>query len=321
MPEKIEAIEPWGVNIPFILVGLLYWFLGGVSLNLSQGYHPYFMMIGSYSLYFGMIMRLFFPAKKYLPLQVMALFLLGLPMYPSQALASLALLAVEIWGIRDVRSYGGRFPVNALVLSSPAASIVSWLLYPIYGYWLLVVSLLLYLLGVNMGVFSANLGVKAKFGVEQTPIFVLVLLTLLSHKLLPVVVLGYLLWLLWKTKKMKFNLSSVSTILASLVVTSLSPLLGETVHSFALGVMAPYFFGCIVYSTSRYNYQKVTPIPLITGASYFLRFVNLEASAALFGLTVLYFLYLFKDNLTFTSVRLGMSSRYLKGEPSAREVP
>lgn len=115
----MKEIEPWGVNVPFLVLGLIYWCIGGISLFENITFHPLLMMIGTYSIYFGMFQRLFFPARNYLALHLISLVLLAIPVYPFQALASLALIGVEVWGIRDIKSYGSKFPVNWLVLSSP----------------------------------------------------------------------------------------------------------------------------------------------------------------------------------------------------------
>jgi hypothetical protein len=299
-----KAIEPWGVNVPYLALGLVYWALGGATISL--GLHPYFMMVGSYAVFFGMISRLFFPARKYILGHVITLALLSVPLYPFQALASASLGVTELWGFKDTKSYGAKFPVNVLVLSSPFASFVAWLLFPA-NYEVLLFPLTLYLLGVNVGVFSATMGFKPKFGAKQVPLILLSVLVV-KYPVLPV--LGYVAWLLYDSKP-RVNATAMATLSASIATTSASLLLGQELHAFALGVMMTYFFNCITYSTSRYNYQKAFPIPLLLATSYFTRFLNLELSSAFTAFTVLYFVYLVKDNFTWRTIKLGISAKYL----------
>jgi hypothetical protein len=303
-----KSIEPWGVNLPFIILSMIYWALGGLSLIKYPYFHPYFMMIGTYSLFFGMLLRLFFPARKYFPVHILSLIFLAIPFYPFQSIASAFLLLNEIWGLRDIKHYGSRFPLNLLVLASPFSSLLAWSLYPFYGYFILMIGLLFYLFGINIGVFTATAGAKPKFGIKQLPIFILIIISFYP-KFLFFALLGYFIWLFYDSKQIKYRYLSVS--FTSLTVTLSSIFLGEEIHAFALGIMAPFFFNCIVYSTSRYNYEKVYPIPYLLLVSYFLRFINLEVSSVFFIIATLYFLYLIKDNFTIKSIKVGMSSRYL----------
>ncbi|BBG23272.1 hypothetical protein IC006_0556 [Sulfuracidifex tepidarius] len=307
----MKEIEPWGVNVPFLLLGLAYWCAGGVSLFEGLAFHPLFMMIGTYSIYFGMFQRLFFPARNYLPLHLASLVLLAVPVYPLQAFASVSLVGVEVWGVKDIRSYGTRFPVNWLVLSSPVASVVAWLLYPL-DVWVLVVPLLLYLLGVNVGVFSATLGLKPKFGWRQFPVLDMVVLTGVLPSLFPALVVAYTVWLFLGTRRFKFNLTALLSLLTPVVASISSLSLGEEIHAFALGMMAPFFFSCITYSTSRYNYGRTVPVPVLLLSSYLLRSFDLWFSSLLFILSTLYFIYMTKDNFTLTTVRSGMASKYVR---------
>ncbi len=302
-----KAIEPWGVNVPFIILAMIYWALGGISLLENFPFHPYFMMIGSYSLFFGMLLRLFFPARKYLPLHILSLILLSIPFYPFQSIASLFLIFNELWGLKDVIHYGGKFPINLLVLASPFSSLIAWSLYPYYGYSILMVGLLFYLFGINIGVFTVTAGAKPKFGMKQLPIFVLIALSI-YHNFLFFALLGYFIWLFYDSKTIKKG--GLSIILTSLLVTFSSIFLGEEIHAFALGIMATFFFNCIIYSTSRYNYSKSYPIPYLLLVSYFLRFINIEISGLFFMISTLYFLYLIKDNFTLKAIKLGLSSKY-----------
>lgn len=301
-----KTIEPWGVNIPFIILTIIYWLLGGISLVNGLPFHPYFMMIGAYSLFFGMLLRLFFPARKYFSLHILSLILIAIPIYPFQAIASLSLIFNELWGLRDVIHYGSKFPINLLVLASPFSSLLSWSLYPYYGYSILMVGLLFYLFGINIGVFTATAGAKPKFGVKQLPIFVLILLTI-YHNFLFFALLGYFVWLFYNSNIIKKGLSVV---FASLFITLASIFLGDEIHAFALGIMAMFFFNCIIYSTSRYNYGKAYPIPYLLLISYFFRFINIEISGLFFIISTLYFLYLIKDNFTLKSLKTGLSSKY-----------
>ncbi len=307
-----NAIEPWGVNVPFIILGFIYFAIGGISLILNPSNHGFFMFLGSYSLYAGMILRLFFPAKKYLVTQLATLFTLSIPLYPFTIISFLFLAITEIWGIKDVKSYGSKFPINVLVLSSPLASFISWLIFPIIGYKVLVISLLFYLLGINEGVFSATLGLKPKFGVKQIPIFLLILLLFFSYEFFPLIIIAYIGWLFYDTKKIKNkNISALSTISSSASTAIGSYFLGEVTHAFALGTMAPFFYSCITYSTSRYNYNKIYIVSILLALSYFSRFLYFRASAVFFILASALFLYLIKDNLTLTTLKLGMSKKYL----------
>ncbi|BBG26083.1 hypothetical protein [Sulfuracidifex tepidarius] len=303
----MKTVDPWGVHVPFLLLGSAYFVAGGVSLIVDPGFHGHFMLLGAYTVYAGMLLRLFFPAKKYVFFQSLTLALLLL--YPFPWLAFLSLSAVEVWGLMDVRSYGGRFPVNLLVLSSPFLSAVSWLLFTGSDFPILVVPLLSYLLGVNEGIFSATLGLKPKFGVLQLPILALVLLYPLSRAFLPVIVAVYFVWLAHGTKRVVRNLSALSVLSSSLVTALSSYFLGEEIHAFALGLMIPFFYSCITYSTSRHNYGKVyVPVTLST-LSYFTRFVDLGFSAILLAVSALVFLYLVRGNLNATTVKNGVSRR------------
>jgi len=102
--------------------------------------------------------------------------------------------------LRDVKAYGSRFPWNFLVLLSPPSSAVAWFLF--HGnYWILVPPLLLYVLGVNVGVFSANLSLRPLLGLSQLPVVVSVLLTWLFPKLLPITLAIYFSLLLYRRKE------------------------------------------------------------------------------------------------------------------------
>jgi hypothetical protein len=77
---------------------------------------------------------------------------------------------LELRALRDVKSYGSRFPFNALVLASPVLSSISWTAFVFFkDPTLLIPPLVSYVLGINIGVFKATLGSKPFFGWRQTP--------------------------------------------------------------------------------------------------------------------------------------------------------
>ncbi|MFP3203112.1 MAG: hypothetical protein RXR43_13095 [Sulfolobus sp.] len=300
---KKEVIEPWGVNIPYIFLAMVYWALGGIFFN----FHPYFMLIGAYSLFFGMILRLFFPAKKYLILHLATLVSLSAPIPYFQVIASVFLTSTEIWAIHDVKNYGSKFPINFLVLLSPPASIISWLLYP--NFWILLIPLMLYTLGVNIGVFHATLNTRVIFGLYQFPLLLFILLVGFFKELFTG--LGLLYFLTLFQKGLKMNRSALVT----MVYVTVSPILGYFIsytHAFTLGVMSPLFFSCITYSISRYNYDKVYIPSSLSFLSLILHNINLGVSAIVWIVAVLFFLYLIKDNFYMESIKTGMSRRWLK---------
>lgn len=309
--EIIVEIEPWGVNIPYIILALIYWAIGSASIILDLPYHPYFMMIGAYSLYFGMIQRLFFPAKKYISLHIISLILLAIPIYYSQILASITLISVEIWALRDMRKYGSRFPINALVLSSPFASLVAWVFYS--NYWILVIPLLLYIMGVNIGVFSATLRTKPVFGVYQIPLFIVILLSYFFPFIFSFIGIVYFLLIFRKTVNIR-NISAFATLLSIIIIPLLSLYLGDYMHAFTLGVMSPLFFSCITYSTSRYNYDKVVILSVLSPLAYILRYVYFPISGLPWIMSLIYFIYLIKDNFYIKSIKLGLSVRFIKAQ-------
>lgn len=308
---KETLIEPWGVNVPYIYLATIMFALGGLSLHYFINLHPYFMTIGVYSLYFGMIQRLFFPAKKYLISQILALIFLAIPFsHYFQFFASIFLIITEITALKDVKSYGSKFPTNLLVLSSPFLSAILWFLF--LNYWSLIIPILVYILGVNIGVFTATLGVKPFFGISQSPILILSLLSIIYPSLIAVVITYYFLFLFRKKVTLKMNATSIGVIVISVTSIFASIVLGNLIHAFYLDVMYPFFFSCITYSTARYNHSKVVySLPFLI-LSYFLRFMNLEVSAIFLPISYLYFMYLIKDTLGLTGLRLGISAKYLK---------
>ncbi|ACP46749.1 conserved hypothetical protein [Sulfolobus islandicus Y.G.57.14] len=319
--SEIKEIEPWGVNIPFIFLAIAYWALGSLSLPLNWSYHPYFMMLGAYALYFGMIQRLFFPAKNYLALHIASLIFLAIPIYYFQIIASVALAITEVKALLDLRNYGynaKKLPINALVLSSPFASIITWLLYP--NYWLLITPLLLYILGVNVGVFSVNLRTRPVFGLYQLPIFLIIISSYFFPILFPFIGVVYFLTIYRKTFTFK-NTSAISSLLSLIVIPLLSLYFGDFVHAFTLGIMSTLFFSCITYSTSRYNYDKIVISIILSDLAYILRFFYFKISGIFWVIAVLYFLYLIRDNFYLTSIKLGLSMRFIRMQKESHESP
>ncbi|WP_048099573.1 hypothetical protein [Candidatus Acidianus copahuensis] len=296
------SIEPWGVNIPFLLLAMVFWIIGGI-FHYS---HPYFMILGAFEIYLGMIIRLFFPARKYIPVQLLILISSAIPMHVMQIFSSFMLVILEIWAFKDVKNYGGRIIKNFLVFSSPFAFIVAW---SIFNYWFLICALSLYLLGVNIGVFSATLNNKAIFGFKQFPLVILVIVMAFIKQMLPFLIAFYF---AYTFNEFKLNKTGNFTKYTSIIVTFSSLFLGDFTHAFTLGVMAPLFSSCILYSTSKYNYVKAWVIPLLYALSYYLRIISLPLSEIPFGIASLYFLWLFKDNLTLESLKLGISKVFLQ---------
>ncbi len=313
-----QEIEPWGVNVPYIYLAMIFWAIGIYSIiRYDAVQHGYFMMLGAYSLYAGMIQRLFFPAKKYIALHLTTLALLAIPIHYSQALAFTVLTITEIWSLYDLKTYGyklTKLPLNLLVLMSAPLSAVAWGLYGIYSYWVLVPPLLSYLLGVNIGVYSATLGSKMYHGIKQIPLIILVLLTFFIRLALPITLIVYLGYILIKRYRKTFNLSAFSTLMVSIILPLTSIYLGDLLHAFTLGVMLSYFSSCITYSTSGYNYSKEWIIPILLIPTFYLRFINfLFPFTILFGLiAVIYFIYLNVDSLGWLAIKYGMSKKYLE---------
>ena len=306
-----EEIEPWGVNVPFIYLATVMFLLGGLSLHYPILYHPYLMTIGAYALYFGMIQRLFFPAKKYLITHLLSLILLSIPLsHYFQFFASVVLIITEIIALKDVKSYGSKFVVNLLVLSSPFLSAIMWFLF--LNYWSLTIPILVYILGVNIGVFTATLGTKPFFGTNQIPILLLSLLSMIFPFFLPITLVVYFIFLFRKRIHKSLSITSISVLITTLITTFSSLYLGEETHAFYLGVMFPLFFSCITYSTARYNHDKIVYTTPLLILSYFIRFINLELSSLFLPLAYLYFLYLIKHTLGITGIKLGISTKYLK---------
>ena len=310
--KRVEELRPWGVNVPFIVLGLAYFLAGGLSLWKNPHDHGYLMMVGAYALYEGMMMRLFFPATKYFKLQALALISLAIPLPEAQALSSYALTLLELRALRDVKSYGSRFPVNALVLASPVLSSISWTTFVFFkDPTLLFPPLVSYVLGINIGIFTATLGSKPLFGWRQAPYLALASLSFLSPAFSASVILYSALVLLTAT-----NLRSTSTVvLVSFLVSGLEALfLNDFVHAFSLGFMLASFINCIVYSTSRYAFNGVPhflSVSLILASSLAWPFFKV-VSFVLTGAALLLFVYTTRHNLTLNALKYGMSEVYLR---------
>jgi len=298
----LKQVFPWGVNVPFTYLAFTLWGAGAVELILNPTVHPYLMMLGAYSLYFGMVQRLFFPVRRYLPLQILSL-AIGVPLPWAQVVGSAALLGTEVWSLLDVRSYGSRYPLNLLVLSSVPMSLLTWIVYG-NNFWVLVVPLLSYLLGVNEGILSSNLKLKPRLGLEQVPLLAAVILCFFFPVVFPAVMIVYALSFGWS--KFKSQVSALLTLAVSLVVPIGSWWLGNPIHAFTLGVMSPMFASCVTYSISRENYGKEWPIPLLFGASFFLRNFDLILSGLPWVVGMLFFMGLVAKRLDPRSMSLGL---------------
>jgi len=262
--------------------------------------------MGAYSFYFGMLQRLFTPARKYLFLSLSSLIFMLIPIYMFQAISSAIVSFMLIWSIIDVRKYGGSFPMNYLVLISPLLSTISWIL---HNYYYLIPPLLSYVLGVNIGVFTANIGSRAVFGIKQIPILVGVIFSYINYIAIPITIVVYTLMIL-VGKELRFSLTSVLSLTSLIIVPISSIILGDIIHSFMLGVMTPMLFTCSIYSTSRYNYNKALVIPILDMMSYYLRFLT-PLSGIPWLVSFIYYIALFRDNLSIVTVKTGMSKRYL----------
>ncbi|BCU67822.1 hypothetical protein HS7_12590 [Sulfolobales archaeon HS-7] len=306
-----NEIFPWGVNVPYLIIAGIYFLAGGLSLFTGQS-HGLLMLLGAYSLYSGMIQRLFFPARKYIVPQLINMILVCIPIPLAQVLAYIALTITAVWSVLDVSKYGAKYPINLLVLSSPILSVIFWTLFSAFGnYWLLIIPLMSYLFGVNVGVFTATLGVKPKYGLLQLPILAAVFSILLIHYVIVPVGI-YFAWLFFNGVK-RFNLSAAVTVFTGGFTSLLSVFTGMEIHAFALGVMLPFFYSCITYSLSRYNYDYEYVIPLLLMISYFIRMFLLIPSGIATAVGIILFYYLNIDNFSLFTLRNGLSKKFLSG--------
>jgi hypothetical protein len=307
--RQIFVLEPWGVYVPYIYLAIIFWVLGSLSIFLNFPSHPYFMILGSYSFLFGMLQRLFFPAKKYLIFHILSFLFLALQYKYFVILACLTVFLGFIKSIRDVKSYGLKKlpPLNLLVISSPLLGAISWILYN-GNYWILVPPILSYLLGVNIGVFSATLNTRPFFGIKQLPFIIGIIILYFINYLLPFILLAYFLYIL--RRNIRFYLTSISVILTSVITSFSSIYLGDTIHAFMISTMSPLFFSCSLYSLARYNHNKlIITIPFFL-ASYYLRFTLLTLSGLFWILTVIVYVYLVKDALGLHGLKYGNSKVY-----------
>jgi len=304
--KKYLVLEPWGVYVPFIYLSIIYWLIG--SLGLLYGvYHPLFMMLGAYSFYFGMLQRLFVPAKKYLPFHITALALLSYPSYITASLSSLVVticIHKSIYDLLKISKGKLNFPLNLLVLSSPLLATVSWLLFPVNPYYTLP-PLIAYILGVNIGVFTAVAGAKPFFGVSQIPFLLLTILTYFYPTLIPIIFVIYLVFLFRKGILPSFTPLLIIT--SSVIVLLSSYFINDIIHAFLLGVMTQYFFSCSTYSLARYNYSKLWIMSVLILLAYFTRTVNLQFSGVFWLASVALYLYLAKDALGMHGIKYGNS--------------
>ncbi len=277
----------------------------GLSLIFLK-FHPYMMTLGVTMVYAGMFLRLFFPAKKYFYLQLGSLISFLIPLPPFQVVGSLLLLTCEVWGLNDVMSYGSRFPRNYLVLSSPLLLAISWALYLVSGSLnYVLISVLVYLLGVNIGVLAASSSSKPRFGIQQIPVFISLLPAIFSIRLTFITILLYYAWI----KPAKFSLPVYSLFFTNLLSLTVGSVFGNSTHGFTLGLMLPLFMNCMVFSINRGNYQKLwVPITMLF-ISFLMRFVNVELSALPATAGVIYFLFLIRDIFSYSYLRSGRKSK------------
>lgn len=310
-----NAIEPWGVNVPFIYSALLYWTLGAVQILLKGALHPLFMMDGSYLFYVGMLYRLFSPAKRYVLGHLTSLILL---LTLNTILIGIGMLVVSITltlAIFDVKRYGSKFPVNYLVILSPFSGAFSWLLfYFTNDYYYLEIPLLLYILGVNVGVFMATLNGRPLFGMKQLAIILPIFLGYVYPILINIITIIYPLFIIRvRTFRSKGSLTTLSATLAlvSIVVSaSLGLILGGLyfLHSFTVGVMSVLLFSCSTYALARYNYRFEWIISIL------LLLDLISFSGIPWILAVGMYVFLIRESLGIFGIKHGISSRFVKDQ-------
>ncbi len=307
-----NVIEPWGVYVPFIYSAVAYWSLGAMQILLRGGLHPIFMMDGAYLFYVGMMFRLFAPARKYVVGHLVSLILL-LSLTPLVIGVGMEVaFLVMMWAIRDVRKYGSKFPINYLVLISPLAGAVSWLTFNLFhDFYTLEVPLLLYVLGVNVGVFSATLGGRALLGKKQVPLIVTILASYFFPPLVNLVSIVYpFLLLRRKSFTAKLNHNAISALVNMSAVT-FSGIFGllmgglYLLHSFTVGIMTVLLMSCSTYSLARYNYGWEWIIPILL----LIDMVTFSGIPWAFALAI--YLYLIRNALGPFSLKNGVSSRFI----------
>jgi hypothetical protein len=311
-PKRPIELQPWGVNVPFLIVAAVYFAAGGLSLTLRQFDHGYLMIAGAYALYEGMLLRLFFPATKYIWLHVAILITMAIPLPQSQVVSAVLLAYLMYRGLKDVKSYGSKFPVNALVLASPVLAVIFWTAFLFTGYYpLLFPPLVSYVLGINVGIFAATLRTKPFFGWRQAPLLALAPFAFIPQVfgLLDLVYSGVMLLRAGSLR------STSAFVVVSFLVSGIFSLLDfDFVHAFAIGFMLVSFVNCIVYSTSRYNFDGafhlVSVLSLLVSnvAWPFFR----EASFALSAIGLVAFALAIRHNMTFQAIKYGISQVYLR---------
>ena len=309
--EVVKEISPWGVQSPFLILAAVYFILSLAELvKRDFTLHGYFAMVATYSLLSGMLMRLFFPATKYLPLHLLTLIALAFPFPLSQVASMVSLTAVEVWALKDVRSYGSKFPVNLLVLSSPVAGIPAWLAFSITGEMVfLLPPVVMYVLGINVGLFTATLRSKPFFWLRQLPFLILSAFSFFQP-LYAVDSLAFSVYFLITAKNFK---SPSLLVLASFMASSILSF-NDLTHSVLLGLMLPSFVNCVVYSIARYNYGTPGHWFSLSAllASLVSWFAFRELSALLTLISVATFYALIAHNFHPVSVKLGISVRFLR---------
>ena len=308
--EAIKEISPWGVQSPFLILAAVYFILSLAELVRGNFVlHGYFAMVATYSLLSGMLLRLFFPATKYLSLHLLSLIAMAVPFPLCQVVSMGSLTVVEAWAIRDVKSYGSKFPVNLLVLSSPIAGILAWL-----GYYLtehmafLLPPVLMYVLGINVGLFTATLKSKPFFWIKQLPFLILSAISFFQP-LYAISSFTYSVYCLAAARNFR---SPSLLVLASFLASSIFSFESLT-HSVLLGLMLPSFVNCVVYSIARYNYGTSAHWFSLSTllASLVSWFALRELSAVLTLVSVVTFYALIAHNFHPKSVKLGISVRFL----------
>ena len=312
MQKEIKEISPWGVQAPFLALSVTYFALSLIKLVMHDfSDHAYFAMIATYAMLYGMLLRLFFPATKYLPAHLIALIAIAIPFPASQAVSALAVTVAEAWGLKDVKSYGSKFPVNYLVLSSPPAGIIAWLAFYFTGnFTFLIPPVVLYVLGINVGVFAATLRSKPFFGKRQLPFLLLSVLSFLKP-IYALDVLAYSGYVLSKVRNFK---TPSSLVLVSFLMSSVTALFINFVHSVMLGLMLPSFINCVVYSIARYNYgNKPHQLSLVLIFMSLIAWEPLKAVSVILTLLALLIFYaLIVHNFYPRAVKLGISVKFLR---------
>ncbi|MCG3108142.1 hypothetical protein L3N51_00423 [Metallosphaera sp. J1] len=314
-----SVIEPWGVYIPFIYGAIAYWALGALQIVIGGNLHPLFMMSGAYLFYVGMMFRLFAPARKYIVGHLVTLVLL-LSLTPVLIGAGMGVaFMIMMWAIGDVMNYGSKFPINYLVLVSSLAGTVSWYVFSFFhDFYVLEVPLLLYVLGVNVGIFSATLGARPLLGKKQIPLLLTILASYFFPSLINLITVVYpFLLIRGRTFRVGINLTTLSALLnvGAIVFSGIFGLFEGglyPLHSFTVGIMTVLLMSCSTYSLARYNYGWEWLIPLLLVVDL-ITFTGIP-----WVLALLLYLYLVRNALGLYSLKNGISSRFISQEGSSK---